>query len=157
MCFLVRFKKEGRIYTQRFYAMDEKSLYARLQKEKVFVLEILPKGSFLEDIMILNPPKLRELISVFYQLKLGLSAKIPLLSVLEDTILQIHNPLLRLKFKKVLFGLQKGKTLPLCFLEAGFEDFICSSIQLLMIHIKNLLQSGSYNEMLKHSNCLLLK
>ncbi len=130
MCFLVRFKKEGRIYTQRFYAMDEKSLYARLQKEKVFVLEILPKGSFLEDIMILNPPKLRELISVFYQLKLGLSAKIPLLSVLEDTILQIHNPLLRLKFKKVLFGLQKGKTLPLCFLEAGFEDFICSMIEI---------------------------
>ncbi len=25
MCFLVRFKKEGRIYTQRFYAMDEKN------------------------------------------------------------------------------------------------------------------------------------
>lgn len=59
--------------------------------------------------MILNPPKLRELISVFYQLKLGLSAKIPLLSVLEDTILQIHNPLLRLKFKKVLLGYKRAK------------------------------------------------
>ena len=130
MCFLVRFKKEGRIYTQRFYAMDEKSLYVRLQKERVFVLEILPKGSFLENIMILNPPKLKELIAVFYQLKLGLRAKMPLLSVLENTILQIHNPLLKLKFKKILFGLQKGKALPLCFLEAGFEDFICSMIEI---------------------------
>ena len=130
MCFLVRFKKEGRIYTQRFYASDEKSLYVKLQKDKVFVLEVSPKRSFLESIMILNPPRLKDLINVFYQLKLGLRAKMPLLEVLENTILQIHNPLLKLKFQKVLFGLQKGKTLPLCFLEAGFEDFIYSMIEI---------------------------
>ena len=81
--FVVKYKKNGKIYEQKFSAQSKKALEETLQKKKVLVLAIDYKESWL-DYFFLQKPKTKEISSAFYQLKFGLKANLPLKEILEN-------------------------------------------------------------------------
>lgn len=130
MQFLVQHKQKGRIQTKTYHAKTRSELEATLQSQNLFVLNITPKTSFKERIAQFNPPKTKEILSAFYELKLGLKAHLPLNLLLENLQNHTKNPLLSAQFAKALFALNSGKSLSLSFKEAGFSDFICSMLEI---------------------------
>ena len=46
--FWVKFKKQGKIYHQKFNAKSQKELEINLRNQKIFVLSIEPKEDWLE-------------------------------------------------------------------------------------------------------------
>ena len=82
--FWVKFKKQGKIYHQKFNAKSQKELEINLRNQKIFVLSIEPKEDWLEKIMIFQKPKISEVLSAFYQFKMGLKANLALRENLES-------------------------------------------------------------------------
>lgn len=126
--FWVKFKKQGKIYHQKFNAKSQKELEINLCNQKIFVLSIEPKEDWLEKIMIFQKPKISEVLSAFYQFKMGLKANLALRENLESIQRHTKNKMLQKQFSKTCQALYKGKELSLCFKEAGFSDFICAMI-----------------------------
>ena len=56
--FWVKFKKQGKIYHQKFNAKSQKELEINLRNQKIFVLSIESKEDWLEKIMIFLKPKI---------------------------------------------------------------------------------------------------
>ncbi|MCL9819975.1 type II secretion system F family protein [Helicobacter colisuis] len=125
--FVVKYKKNGKIYEQKFSAQSKKALEETLQKKKVLVLAIDYKESWL-DYFFLQKPKTKEISSAFYQLKFGLKANLPLKEILENIQKYTKNNYLKMQFLKVSNSLHQGRELAACFREAGFSDFICAMI-----------------------------
>lgn len=128
--FQVQYKQKGKIQTRIYHAKTQKELENKLQSQHLFVLKITPKPSLKDKMLMLNPPKTKEVLSSFYELKLGLKAHLPLNLLLENLQNHTKNPLLSARFSKALFALNSGKSLSLSFKEAGFSDFICSMIEI---------------------------
>ena len=82
--FWVKFKKQGKIYHQKFNAKSQKEIEINLRNQKIFVLSIEPKEDWLEKIMIFQKPKISEVLSAFYQFKMGLKANLALRDNLES-------------------------------------------------------------------------
>lgn len=125
--FLVKYKKAGKIYAQKFRARSPKELEESLQQKKIFVLEVSYQEEFLEKLNF-QKPKIKEILSAFYQLKLGLRANVPLKEVLEGICKHTKNRSLKMQFLGVSKALYQGKELSLCFREAGFSEFVCAMI-----------------------------
>ncbi len=125
--FLVKYKKAGKIYLQKFHARSQKELEESLQKKKIFVLEVSYKEGFWGRLNF-QKPNAKEILGAFYQLKLGLRANVPLKEVLEGICKHTKNGYLKKQFLQVSNALYQGKELSLCFGEAGFSEFICAMI-----------------------------
>lgn len=130
MQFLVQYKQKGKIQTKFYYAKTQAELENKLQSQHLFILKITPKTSLKEKLSKLNPPKTKEILSSFYELKLGLKAHLPLSVLLENLKNHTKNPLLSAQFAKALFVLNSGKSLSQSFKEAGFSDFVCSMLEI---------------------------
>ncbi len=128
--FQVQYKQKGKIQTRNYYAKTQAELKDKLQSQHLFVLKITPKSSLQDKFLRLNPPKTKEILSAFYELKLGLKAHLPLSLLLENLQCHTKNPLLSAQFAKALFALNSGKSLAPSFKEAGFSDFICSMLEI---------------------------
>ncbi|WP_297813434.1 type II secretion system F family protein [uncultured Helicobacter sp.] len=128
--FQVQYKQKGKIQTQTYHAKTQEELENKLQSQQLFVLKITRKLSLKDKLLMLNPPKTKEILSAFYELKLGLKAHLPLNLLLENLQNHTKNPLLSARFAKALFALNSGKPLSLSFKEAGFSDFICSMLEI---------------------------
>ena len=121
MRFIVKYKFQGRIHTKTFSASSQSALESELRKNRFLPLLMTPKTSF----NFLGAPKSKDLLSAFYELKLGLKARLPLQVLLENLSQHSQSKVLRERFLKALFALNSGKSLSLSFKEAGFSDFIC--------------------------------
>lgn len=128
--FQVQFKQKGKIQTRTFSAKTQKELENKLHSQHLFILSITPQTTLKDKLSVLNPPKIKEILSAFYELKLGLKAHLPLNLLLENLQNHTKNPRLSAQFSKALFALNSGKPLSLSFKEAGFSDFICSMIEI---------------------------
>lgn len=122
MRFIVKYKFQGRIHTKTFRASSQNALESELRKKRFLPLLITPKTSF----SFQGSPKSKDLLSAFYELKLGLKAHLPLQVLLENLSAHSQSKALRECFLKALFALNSGKSLALSFKEAGFSDFICA-------------------------------
>ena len=122
MRFIVKYKFQGRIHTKTFSASSQSALESELRKNRFLPLLMTPKTSF----NFLGAPKSKDLLSAFYELKLGLKARLPLQVLLENLSQHSQSKVLRERFLKALFALNSGKSLSLSFKEAGFSDFICA-------------------------------
>ncbi|MDE5925162.1 MAG: type II secretion system F family protein [Helicobacter sp.] len=128
--FQVQYKQKGKIQTQTYNVKTQSELENKLQSQHLFVLKITPQSSLKDKLFTLQTPKTKEILSAFYELKLGLKAHLPLNLLLENLQTHTKNPLLSSQFAKALFALNSGKSLSLSFKEAGFSDFICSMLEI---------------------------
>ena len=128
MTFLVQYKSKGKIYKKKIKAKSKEDLEKQLNG--VICLEIREVPSFLESILLAQKPKLKEILSAFYQLRLGIRAHLSLKESLHQTLHFTKNPILKQQFISVENSLNSGKNLALCFRDAKFSDFICSMIEI---------------------------
>lgn len=123
MRFLVKYKSQGKIYTKVFKAHSQAELERNLKG--IIVLEITPKSNLLE---LQRKIGAKDLLSAFYEFKLGLKARLPLQTLLENLQNHCKNKTLKTRFQKALLALNSGKNLAQSFKEAGFSDFICAML-----------------------------
>lgn len=168
--FQVQYKQKGKIQTKTYNVKTQGELENKLQSEHLFILSITPRPSLKERLAKLNPPKTKEVLSAFYELKLGLKAHMPLSLLLENLQHHTQNPFLSSQFSKALFALNSGKPLALSFKEAGFSDFICSmleigqktnklddAIEFILIELKNMQKNRKLlTKILLYPACVIL-
>lgn len=123
MRFLVKYKSQGKIYTKVFKTHSQAELERNLKG--IIVLEITPKSNLLE---LQRKIGAKDLLSAFYEFKLGLKARLPLQTLLENLQNHCKNKTLKIRFQKALLALNSGKNLAQSFKEAGFSDFICAML-----------------------------
>ncbi|WP_300706410.1 type II secretion system F family protein [Helicobacter sp. UBA3407] len=128
--FRVQYKQKGKIQTKIYNVKTQSELENKLQSQHLFVLKITPQSSLKDKLFAFQTPKTKEILSAFYELKLGLKAHLPLNLLLENLQTHTKNPFLSAQFAKALFALNSGKSLSLSFKEAGFSDFICSMLEI---------------------------
>ena len=113
MRFLVKYKQQGKIYTKVFKAQSHRELERML--DTVVVLSIVPKGSIFT---LERGERTQELLGAFYELKLGLKARLPLQILLQNIQKHCKNKALKLRFQKAFYALNSGKNLAQSFQEA---------------------------------------
>lgn len=128
MRFRVLYKQEGKLKEETFRAKNKEALLIRLKKSHKLCLECTPIESFYEKLSRLRKPTTKELLSIFYQLSLGVRAKLSFKEVLAQS--KTQNPILKIQLQKALNAINQGKSLGECFRLAGFEEFICAMIEI---------------------------
>lgn len=121
MRFIVKYKHQGKIYTKAFSSQEK--LEQSLKGARI--LSITQKPNFLDLQRNINT---KDLLGAFYEFKLGLKARLPLQTLLENLQNHCKNKSLKIRFQKALFALNSGKNLSQSFKEAGFSDFICAML-----------------------------
>ena len=128
MIFLVRYKSNGKILQKKFRAENREILEQKLQN--YICLEVREIANPFAMNLLAKNVKLKELLSAFYQLRLGIRANLPLSEALRQTLNFTKNPALKKQFQNVENALNSGKSLALSFKEAKFNDFICAMIEI---------------------------
>lgn len=127
MRFTITYKKDGLIRHETIYVNSIESLEKELKSRNIHAIEIRQNFSFLDELFS-KQPTTREIINMFYHLKLALKANLSINEALNGIIDNTSNRTLKIKVQKILFGINSGKTIDRCFREANFSDFICSMI-----------------------------
>ncbi|MDA3969240.1 type II secretion system F family protein [Helicobacter ibis] len=129
MIFYITYKKDGKLKSKKIKCDSFEALDITLSKEQIKPIKIETKESIFNRFIKLKPST-KEMINMFYHIKLGLKAKLPFNKILSDTLDGTKNKKLQLQIQRILLGLNAGKSLHMCFVEAKFSDFICSMIDI---------------------------
>ena len=92
--FRVQYKQKGKIQTKIYNVKTQSELENKLQSQHLFVLKITPQSSLKDKLFAFQTPKTKEILSAFYELKLGLKAHLPLNLLLENLQTHTKNPFL---------------------------------------------------------------
>ncbi len=128
MRFSVQYKFQGKVHKKVFRSHSRGELESLLTKQHFVILSIAPISSLTERFQ--SPPKTKELLNAFYELKLGLKAHLPFDVLLENLQEHSTNKRLGVQFANALFALNSGKSLAQSFSEAGFSEFVCAMLRI---------------------------